>query len=201
MERRTYVIKLAPLKVTEREICKLYTPNGVKAFKVPFNDLTDIGRIKCTSYNFVDNGKEFIEIVRRMAILTGVAPVCYSRQCRGIKVYGEKSQLAIFHRIISTLINYYSDNSLSRVNPDKAKVPESTVRSHYRLARKQVYNISNELKVSIGVVMLRTQYLYSLYLYVAKLEKLNPKKWGFKQEENMGYHYVTKRFFNKRILG
>lgn len=166
------------------------------------NDIRDIKRLSYKDFVLVDSSKKMVEIVRLVAMRAGVAPVCLNRGYHSIRVYGEPDNLEVFSYIFRTIIGYMDNNTISRVRdrmePNK-QFPISRVMTHYRRTRDGLlgYLTSNPSEKN----PLRTPYLYSLYLFVAKMEKLNPKKWGYKQEENRGYHYVTKTFYNKRILG
>lgn len=171
-------------------------------FTTPFSTLSDVKRVGYKEFVITDPSKRFTEVIRLIALRVGVAPVCFKRIPKIIRVYGERENIRVFSYVYTAIDNYRTNNQIARLRenlePGK-KFKESRILTHYRITRDGVldYLTSNPPAKDYR----RTQYLYSLYLYVAKMEKLDRKNWGSQLDENTGYHYITKQFYNKRILG
>lgn len=183
------------------------------------NDLSKLENVKLIKKATVDmvildTSDDGIMLLRLLSRHMCVAPVCkeglYGEKL--LELWGEANNILKFRRTVHRLYRLISPNGRARdsINWIRAKSQEGLNRRRRKDNRgdfkfKHLY--WNTRKCIIEYLAAnptntrRAEYLYSLYLSVSKLRKLDKAKWTPPMADLAdGYFYTSRRFTVKRIL-
>lgn len=189
----------------ERELNRVINNRG--SFSTNLNVL-GCNKLVYHSYNdfkLKDPSTKGIKLIRLIARHTGVAPVCKVNmdQEKVLEIWGEHSNVCRFKTIMSHLYDLIGDDEKAKkaaqgLPPYMAWNGKYLVKRLYWKCREAI----TEYLEAKSYTTTAAEYMYSLYLLVSKLRKLDKCQWvtTANQEISQAYFYTTKTFTVKRIL-